>query len=1635
MLAPFSLRTVSLCLLTLVLAATLCMPAIAQNEPWIPPRSPDFDRLAREIEEAKLDPDSLELKPALTKLADRIFDGDPGGCFPIGDGYHVGAGPYLQLVLQSLPQEIAEEIRSELKLSLRSRFEEPPPPGFDPTVDRRRTRQLLDLSADLIGTEWIDALGHSALERGDFGHFQLLKANSDSPWGSFLPSSQRLATLSDINLTKTHPILLEEEPNLTDNDSTPAIEPWQKQHAISRVLSSGTHLWIQSGSEISSRNQDTGDLLWKSDLLLEEDQSAAEIGFQNRRPALSTDVLAVSSTNALQGYDSLSGQSLWKIGYEQIIGAPSGKMRWCHLSEPIAVPGGFVVVTQRYTQNRVEAFISRIERNGKVSWVRSLGESTGATWLALQSWSGTPIYRQGRIFWNSGRGTVMAVREMDGAILWARELQPEGPVGLKDQLQFNSPDRSQLEYRQGQLFHHVPGSARLSRISATDGQILNGLPLPEGALWCISKTGQRCVIVTAEGVIHSWMISSLRNGRPRMEWQHRWPADKLPTPIAITMLESGNSLIATSEVLSVINPAGRWVSHTAWVTPPQSIQFCRDGIAVQTASSLEWWSDQYQQLTPERGFWDSANLSQLMEHNFDFSLLTGLVSELNGRSPHNLRSRNQLRWILDRNDLDLPTNVRKSAEVSLISAENSSRLRLRVAWERALGAWNRKEFETADTICQLMLAEPGSLLRDFQVALEGGRTVNAEAAFSGLLLALDQENGSEDRIQMRENRARNDLDRFVSDDPGAWRALATLRPGCPTGRVARLRAAEAYYRAQDLESCLQQLNLLVLREPETDESLVARLRKVEVLREQGQRRKALREIESLQREHGDRVLTRTLGEKTITTTLGERLDTLKDQTESLEVDIRPVPGLPLELAWSSRLELDQLRSTTVHPLFEFPGLENDLRYLVLTLTGARMMESLDGLSLWKFDLEQPPPSVSGGIFLDRNKQSLKLLHLDSQGALLWNKSSIFLLDLESGRLLWRKSPPIVDGVDVSMKSWIHCASAGSTIVAITESHRMLRLNPKSGEVLWAVNLPGLLIDTPTIQADQILCGYSIPDRVEVRDLKSGDLIKGWDLEGEVPGLANAPFFTKDGWIYATEGGSVTKHASDTTILWTQQLPSGLSNLYLAADSTQLIAQHYWTESDPTLWGLSLENGKRLWQKKLPQDSRRVISVKPMGSEVLLVCEGFTNRSLICFKVPGSNPLVNLPEPEQLWKRDLVPAYDAVNLVEHGAWLLVVDRIRGELSILDRFTGTPLLNRNGIEIIPRTTRPLGRMHHAAIIGDHLVTVSARGTVAFRARQPGKSDEVDWSALQQFFATDFSSDRESSATAEQLLEVEISQRESAIQDTQTSLIDKRSASWHLEALERLRGKINKNEVEVPFLPVEPLIDGSLSEPWNTSSGIALEQPRFVRALQGIGEINIPWQDRGDLSGKMFMGWTESGLHIAVEVADDNVTVHDRDSKTWKGDCLLLVLDTLGDGGQTPRSDDQVLTLAFVPPRPQPDPEEEEPEGAEGGEAPPFPEDDEEDEPEGDHVVLRRPDNLGVVYEMTIPWTSILAQRQDFGSNPWPGLKMRIGIAITDDDTGTGATKYLGLTPGMVLHKVMDRLWEGCCPDLLLPIRLVR
>jgi len=69
------------------------------------------------------------------------------------------------------------------------------------------------------------------------------------------------------------------------------------------------------------------------------------------------------------------------------------------------------------------------------------------------------------------------------------------------------------------------------------------------------------------------------------------------------------------------------------------------------------------------------------------------------------------------------------------------------------------------------------------------------------------------------------------------------------------------------------------------------------------------------------------------------------------------------------------------------------------------------------------------------------------------------------------------------------------------------------------------------------------------------------------------------------------------------------------------------------------------------------------------------------------------------------------------------------------------------------------------------------------------------------------------------------------------------------------------------------------------------------------------------------------------------------------LLLGIDYRGDGGQSSRFDDSLLSLGLVMPRKkQLSPEEEKRE--------------QDHKPEGEYSVKRKEDNSGLVYEVSIP-----------------------------------------------------------------------
>ncbi len=1607
--------------------------ASAQNAPWLAPRSAEFDSIVRPIDESSANSDYQDVRQAYLALVERLMAGDPGGSTPVGEGLFVGAGPYLRASLQRLSPVYREKIVQELRLFARSRFSAEQSIGIDPQLDHQRARLLIDLTPDILGTEWLQPLIAAAYERGDFSQWHQLQRIT-SGWVTegqsieFSESRQRYGSgitsppPSNLEYLESQPIDLESLELPTDGTI------WKRGMNPIGVASTATMIWYQDQNQIRAFHRASGNLIWEKNLKPSlTRQRSPQLPRQRLNPLVHGDFLFFSFNSEISCLNSITGELVWTLPPEKLFGEPRIDDRWQQLSSPIALPGGIGLVGLRYEGTRVESYGMKIQRNGTVLWIRSLGESTGATWLALQGDPAPPIYLNGLFHWASGRGHVLALREQDGAVVWTREFHPRGPVGLLDHLRFGSFQRQSLILRNDALFHYSPGTGSFFQIEAQSGRLLSTLPLSQEVIWNVSKDGDRCLFTDSQGRTTSW--SGFQNSNPVFEWQREIPSRIKSAPLSLGLSPAGDLWAIHEDSISIADPDGNWLFHQATSNDYNDAVLLENGIAAFSESGSSWIStksvENVDTDTPTK-----ALLSLIHQpSNFPMKTLDAL-RDLSGYENRERSLRRQVRLTLDRNDLDIPQKLRTPLEVALISAELNSENRLRVAWQRALNARDIGAYATSSSICQLILSETVLSLERNVLALTDGRKSSSIIGFTALLLELDKKPGGTERVQKREERAQRELSQIDIQDPRLWKSLAARRPGCPTGRGARLQAAESYYRSGDLESCIQQLNFLVTAEPTSEESIVARLRKIEVLREQGQKRKAIAELNDLKDSHGSLGITRTIDGTVTNTTLGERLDQISSEMGNPVPKTPSVPGFPLQLAWSGRFELEHLRSTSVHPLTENESLVGDPRMLLLTLSGARMIDTKNGKSHWNSDLSKTLPRSRGGIILDRSARAPDLLHIDAEKIVLRKNHSILCLETTTGNILWFWDLPQGDNDRLEK-----CISDSETVLITTSIEEILSLSVSTGELLWKKKLNGILASAPVLEDEFLILGYAIPDKVEIRNVSDGEVAESWELEGEVSGLACSPLVSEWGPLVGTQGGLIEQRDWQGNLLWDLQLPHAISNLHILADKKQLVSEMFWSEAHPTLFGIEISTGSICWKKSLPQEKRRISAIHSMDTELIIVCGDFLQRNLQCIDARLVKDLSSIPEAELMWNRDLAQAYDTVELSEHGDWLLVVDKLRGDLTILDRHTGTPLRQRNGLSEMTRFTRPLGRLHHASIIHDQLITVSARGTAAFSSLNRETAYQQEWERVEKFLNDDSLSTPRSDSKTLNSLDIEIAELENILQDTLSIIPDRLDASWRLESAERLRAKRALEVVDVPFMPVPPLIDGSLAEPWGIMAGIPIEKPRHVRALQGIGEIRIPYRDRADLSGRVFLGWSAAGLHLAIEVDDDLVTSHDRDAKRWVGDCLLLVLDTLGDGGQRPRSDDQVLTLAFVPPQKQPDPEKDENgENSEDSPDAPFPEEDEEEELEGEHVVMRRANSMGVTYEMTIPWTTILASRENASEKPWPGLQMGLGIAVIDDDTGTGATKYLGLTPGIVLHKEMDRLWEGCCPDLLLPIRLV-
>ncbi|HIA26651.1 MAG TPA: hypothetical protein EYN79_00790 [Planctomycetes bacterium] len=996
--------------------------------------------------------------------------------------------------------------------------------------------------------------------------------------------------------------------------------------------------------------------------------------------------------------------------------------------------------------------------------------------------------------------------------------------------------------------------------------------------------------------------------------------------------------------------------------------------------------------------------------------------------------------------IDLDERVgphRLEMERAIIERKRSSRKRAQRGWQRAWRAASRGETSLASALIDDALAGPEDLLVDYGPA----RKIPIDLAVSALLTHLKNTPEGNSIDAERQRRAEGALAiKIGGDQLKGLREIARLHPNTRAGRRARLRAAELLYKFGGLGSSLLELQRLVVREPQTAEAVEARLRIIELLRETGQLTEAREETALLVEEHGDRPLLLTRNGTQLQWTVRDRAEELIAEIESLaERAAPPRIGLPQEQVWRNRIEIGHQRSLHVIPLETKMGAP-DQRYLTLSHDSVELRDGSTGILIWRTVLPRNTNRSAEGFLLQRRESLETPLAIDVDAVVVTDRYDLWRLSMVDGSVKWQLSlPPEVfeDGPGTTPVAIERSTSGDGKLILLGNDDVLHAYDIVSGEFLWQVPVPGPLVADPEFFEGKILLGYALPERVEIRSSDDGSLLQQLDFGSSRGPLADGPWFSGGDIIIPFEKGELHRVTSSGDTVWEIPMPHIISRVHRGEGLPWLVVELYWSRERPTLLGISEESGRILWKRTLHSDSRRLQQILPTKSEIYIVDGNFRERHVTCLDVPSGyqqeevNEELTVAELPIRWTTSLTSGFDIANLRPYRDWLFVEDRFRCQLTLLSRETGDRLLARQGFSAVEDFLEGRRRLFFGGLIGETLCLITARGALGLRPPDPVAREKQIVELLLSIDPASSGSLADPVSDARRLyrsgeVEAAIMTLEEPLEEPRLLPSSRRGLHRILEGLSEEAGDTRFPKLSVPRLSQIPRIDGSLDEPWNASKAIPFRSARHFRAIQGSREDLASWRGWQDLSAILFTGWSDEGFHIALDVHDDRTHPYDGDAPRWRGDCLLLAFDLLGDGGTRAGSDDQLLTLALTVPPPQvPDPEVEEgEEPADGGEAPEEPEDD----VEGRFQVKRKSDGSGVIYEGTIPWQTFMDARQQ-SDLPFPGLEFGLNLVLTDDDNGQGATSYMSTTTGQVLHQDPRRIWDVFIPDRFVRVRIER
>lgn len=273
------------------------------------------------------------------------------------------------------------------------------------------------------------------------------------------------------------------------------------------------------------------------------------------------------------------------------------------------------------------------------------------------------------------------------------------------------------------------------------------------------------------------------------------------------------------------------------------------------------------------------------------------------------------------------------------------------------------------------------------------------------------------------------------------------------------------------------------------------------------------------------------------------------------------------------------------------------------------------------------------------------------------RSSLYALDADSGRLLWRRAPEGSGDPDVNQRSYgYYGVTAAEGKVFWTHQDRLgsgsrgsiSALDPKSGRTLWEAPMSGSTMSdgTPVVADGRVYVGNQTADRMLAYDAGTGQRL--WQSANTLGGWQDGVPTAADGRVFIGANNAVVARDAETgKDLWTYRSPGTSHIRGNATPASAAVVDNtvYMGFPDGNVTALDAATGSVVWSRTLPGrlDFGGVHSSPAVSGDTVYV--GSNNGSAYALD-RGTGAIV--------WEREIgtwVGAGPAVsgNSVVFGAW--------------------------------------------------------------------------------------------------------------------------------------------------------------------------------------------------------------------------------------------------------------------------------------------------------------------------------------------------------------------------------------------------